>query len=258
MKFEQLDEKMRLHESTLEGSVIPGITMIARLDGRGFTKLTKEIYPFEAPFDEQFHHLMVATTQHLMQCGFQVIYGYTQSDEISLLLHRDTGVFDRKPRKYISVLAAEASAKFSLELGGIGVFDARLSLLPNIGRVISYFQWRMADAHRNALHAHCYWMLRKQGNSISEATLQLQGMSVARKNDLLFRHGINFNALPTWQKRGTGVCWEHYQKTGINPISGQTTETTRRRVRVDNELPIKEDYRTYLLEIISNAVPEEQ
>jgi len=37
---------------------------------------------------------MVTTVEHLMQCGFRVIYGYTQSDEISLLFHRDETAFD--------------------------------------------------------------------------------------------------------------------------------------------------------------------
>ena len=84
--------------------------------GRGFTRLTKDVCQFEAPFDQRFRDLMVATTTHLMTCGFRVIYGYTQSDEISLLLHRDTEVFNRKLRKYDSILAGEASAKFSVLL----------------------------------------------------------------------------------------------------------------------------------------------
>lgn len=59
--------------------------MVARLDGRSFTRLTKEVHQFEAPFDERVREIMVETVKHLMSCGFNVIYGYTQSDEISLL-----------------------------------------------------------------------------------------------------------------------------------------------------------------------------
>ena len=47
---------------------------------------------------------------------------YTQSDEISLMFHRDETLFDRKLRKYNSVLAGEASVSFSRwRLGGIGL-----------------------------------------------------------------------------------------------------------------------------------------
>ena len=90
--------------------VPPNIYMVARLDGRGFTKLTKERHPFKKPFDVEFNRIMVETTQHLMDCGFQVVYGYTESDEISLLFDLNTNVFSRKLRKYNSLLAGEASA----------------------------------------------------------------------------------------------------------------------------------------------------
>ncbi|MBR1658381.1 MAG: hypothetical protein IJ697_07945 [Synergistaceae bacterium] len=39
--------------------------MAARLDGRGFTKLTKEICKFEAPFDVRFRDIMLHTVEHL-------------------------------------------------------------------------------------------------------------------------------------------------------------------------------------------------
>jgi tRNA(His) 5'-end guanylyltransferase len=86
--------------------------MVARIDGRSFTRLTKEVAQFEAPFDARFRDLMIETTKHLMNCGFKVIYGYTESDEISLLFDPNINVFGRKTRKYNSILAGEASAKF--------------------------------------------------------------------------------------------------------------------------------------------------
>ncbi|MGH7456108.1 MAG: tRNA(His) guanylyltransferase Thg1 family protein, partial [bacterium] len=87
MKFDDLDAKMRVFETAHDHCVLPGIHIVARLDGRGFTRLTKEVHHFEAPFDERFRDLMLATTEHLMDCGFRMLYGYTQSDEISLLVH---------------------------------------------------------------------------------------------------------------------------------------------------------------------------
>lgn len=179
--------------------------MVARLDGRSFTRLTKEIHSFDAPFDERFRDYIVTTTKHLMQCGFQVIYGYIQSDEISLLFHRGETAFDRKLRKYTSILAGEASAKFSLLLGDIASFDCRVSQLPTIEHVADYFRWRNEDAHRNALNGHCYWLLRKRGDSVTEAMAALYKMPVAAKNELLFSAGVNFHDLPNWQKRDVGL-----------------------------------------------------
>ena len=246
MEFDELDERMRVFETAHDHCVLPGLTMVARLDGRGFTRLTKEIHGFEAPFDLRFNEHMAATTQHLMDCGMRILYGYTQSDEISLLFHLDETSFGRKERKLISVLAGEASAAFSLRLGAPGIFDCRICQLPDRLRVIDYFRWRQADAHRNALNAHCYWAQRKDGVSGNKASERLDGMSVSDKNEFLFAKGINVNELPNWQKRGVGVRWMAVLKEGQNPITGERVTVSRRRLVVDRELPMRDEYASYL------------
>jgi tRNA(His) guanylyltransferase len=252
MKFDDLESKMRLYETSYDRSILPEMQIIARIDGRGFTKLTKEKHPFEAPFDDRFKTYMIETVKHLMSCGFKIKYGYTQSDEISLLFDIHETAFSRKPRKLISILAGEASAKFSTQLGAVAAFDCRLSELPNVPLVIDYFRWRNEDAHRNALSAHCYWMLRKQNISEREATRQLQGMSTADKNELLFQHGINFNRLPLWQKRGIGIYWQEVIKEGFNPKLNKSTSALRKEWVVNEELPMKNKYDGFLLTLIDS------
>ncbi len=181
MQFEVLDRKMRVFETAHDHKVLPGMFMVARLDGRNFTHVTRDVHHFDAPFDERFRDHMVTATMHLMQCGFRTAYGYTQSDEISILFHRDDTTFDRKLRKYESVLAGEASAAITLQLGAHAAFDCRISQLPAEEYVVDYFRWRSEDADRNALNAHCYWMLRNQGQTVSQATGQLHRLSVADK-----------------------------------------------------------------------------
>ena len=193
MKFDDLDSKMRVFETSQDRCILPNMFIVARIDGRSFTKLTKEVHKFKAPFDERFRDYMVETVKHLMTCGFNVIYGFTQSDEISLLFDLNETAFSRKTRKFISVLAGEASAKFSSLLGDIGAFDCRLSELPNQQLVIDYFRWRNEDAHRNALNAHCYWRLRQDSFTASQAATRIEGVNTADKNELLFQYGINFN-----------------------------------------------------------------
>ena len=207
MKFDELEKRMRIFETVHDHCVLPGLFMVARIDGRNFTRLAREIHHFDAPFDVRMRDYMVETTSYLLQSGFRVMYGYTQSDEISLLFHPSDESFGRKLRKLNSILAGEASAKFSVLLGDVAAFDCRISQLPQIGDVVDYFRWRSEDAHRNALNGYCYWMLRQQGKSVEAATTHLSGLSVAEKNELLFRQGINFNEVPNWQKRGIGVLW---------------------------------------------------
>ena len=251
MKFDELDARMRVFETSLDVCVLPGIFMVARLDGRSFTRLTRDLQHFNAPYDERFRDLMLETTEHLMACGFGIQYGYTQSDEISLLFSQEDKSFGRKLRKLDSILAGEASGRFSLSLGAVASFDCRISQLPTISDVVDYFRWRSEDAHRNALNGHCYWCLRQDGNSVAEATVRLDGMGVPQKNELLFSHGINFNDLPTWQKRGVGVYWQAYEKGAENPVTHQKVTASRRRLQRDMELPMKDAYSRFIEELVA-------
>ena len=252
MNFDDLDKKMRIYEQSLDQVLLPELYLIARLDGRSFTRLTKEICRLEAPFDERFRDMMINTVKALLNCGFRVIYGYTESDEISLLFHAQENTFGRKVRKYNSILAGTASAAFSLQLGQSAVFDCRMVPLPTVERVCDYFLWRQEDAHRNAMNSHCYWMLRKDGLSVGQATEQLEGQSVAYKNELLFKHGINFDTLPSWQKRGMGVWWTDIEKEGYDPVRNEAVTTTRRVLYEETELPLGEEYASFIAGLLKS------
>ncbi len=253
MKFDDLDKKMRVFETAADFCVLPGLFMVARLDGRSFTRLTKDVCQFEAPFDVRFRDLMVATTESLMTCGFRVVYAYTESDEISLLFDLEEELFGRKLRKYNSTLAGEASAQFSLKLGQSACFDCRICQLPTTDLVVDYFRWRNENAARNALSGWCYWTLRKNGRNEQQATKTLSGLSASQKNELLFQYGINFNDLPNWQKRGIGLYWEEYDRPAVNPITKEEVTARRRRIRTDFDLPMKDNYGQFVRSLISQS-----
>ncbi len=254
MKFDELDRKMRVYETAHDHCVLPGLFVVARLDGRNFTRLTKETHRFQAPFDERFRDHMVETTRHLMTCGFNVIYGYTESDEISLLLHPEEKSYGRKSRKLNSILSGEASSKFSLLLGDLACFDCRLSLLPTEQLVVDYFRWRNEDAHRNALNAYCYWRHRENGLSAKAATSALLGLSVADKNEFLFQCGTNFNDVPNWQKRGIGLIWATFERAGENPLTGERSVARRRRVAAELDLPMRDEYSAFVRGILRRVL----
>jgi tRNA(His) 5'-end guanylyltransferase len=239
MKPDEFERRMRTLEWFHSLRFLPESWVILRLDGRGFTRFTES--RCEKPFDLQFHGWMVQTAHALLE-ELQGLYAYTESDEISVLFPRDWALFDRELEKAVSLSAGLASATFSLACGARAHFDSRAILAAGDGQVEDYFRWRQADAARCALNGWCYWTLRKAGKSVAEATAALEGQGVAVKNELLFRHGINFNELPLWQRRGVGLYWETYQRQGYNPKLGQAVLTTRRRVKVDRELPLGEDY----------------
>lgn len=252
MKFDDFDARMRVYEQSLDQYILPDMYIVARLDGRSFTRLTKEVCRFEVPFDVRFRDYMKQTVYYLMNCGFRIVYGYTESDEISLLFHPDDNTFGRKVRKINTTLAGEASAAFSLALGQVATFDCRVIPLPNLERVRDYFVWRQEDAHRNSLNAHCYWALRKEGMGKEEATQMLSGKSVAYKNELLLEKGIDYNDLPNWQKRGMGVYFKEVEKDGYNPVTKETVKTTRRELHTEYDLKLGEEYGEWVYERMYN------
>ena len=89
-------------------------------------------------------------------------------------------------------------------------------------------------------------MLRDEGKSGKEASAILDRLSVSEKNEFLFERGINFNDVPSWQKRGTGVYWEEYEKEGFNPKTDEKVVTTRNRLKVDYELPLGDAYGEFI------------
>lgn len=212
--------------------VPPGIPFVARLDGRGFSRLTNEKLELEKPFDLRFHDWMCDAGIHLMtEAGFTVDFGYVQSDEISLLFGAAEVPFNRSLRKLGSILAAEASAAFSQKCGVLAAFDCRLIPLAESGSVPEYFRSRRMYSYRNCLNAWCYWTLRKAGHSGTEATRTLARFTSKDMKALLDTHEIEFEAIPSWQKYGATLLWEQVQVDGHNPITGATVVATRRRLR---------------------------
>ena len=250
MNFDTLDKEMRLFEQSLDRTMLQGEYLAARLDGHGFTRLTKKDWGLEKPFDVKFRDIMIKTLRHLMDCGFRIVYGYTQSDEISLLFHSDDDTFGHKERKLLSILASEASVTFSLNAGRPAVFDCRLIPLPNASRVVDYFRWRQEDSHRNSLNAHCYWLLRNKGLSASQAQHRIAGISNTEKHELLAAYGIVYDKLPSWQKFGVGMFFKDMEKDGFNPVTKEITVCKRRCLCLEENLPVGNEYTAFISNII--------
>jgi tRNA(His) 5'-end guanylyltransferase len=240
---ETIASRMRALEYFHGLRMLPGTWPIIRVDGAGFSKFTEARY--EKPFDERFSQYMVKTAEALL-VTLGGIYAYTESDEISVLLPREWDRYDRVVEKGVSISAGIASSTFSLASGQPVMFDSRVWLGASEPLVVDYFRWRQADASRCALNGWAYWTLRKAGQGVRAATRALHEKSVRDKNEILFRHGTNFNDVPLWQRRGIGLYWEDYQKEGFDPVRKMEVKVTRRRVKVDRELPMKDEYSRFI------------
>jgi len=180
--------------------------VIARMDGRGFSKWTKGL---ERPYDKELSAAMVAVTRRLVEeTGARI--GYTQSDEITLVLLVDdikqTMMFDGKTQKLCSVLASMTTALFITEcLSRTGTeiaaramqaphFDARVFQVPTQTEAANAVLWREKDACKNAVS-----MAARSFYPHSE----LQGKGASEMQEMIFEKGMNFNDYPASFKRGT-------------------------------------------------------
>jgi tRNA(His) guanylyltransferase len=261
VKRSDFEREMREMEFFHPLRMLKGVYYLVRVDGRSFTKFTASL--FEKPFDPRFHALMQATAMTLLE-ELQGVYAYTESDEISVLLPLGWDLFDCSVEKVVSLSAAIATHAFTRQMPAlmaergaperlpVTVFDSRVILAAREERVVDYFLWRQADADRSALNGWCYWTLRKEGVSPREAESRLNRQSAEFKHELLFQRGIKYaEDVPGWQRRGSGLYWETYEKTGFNPKTGAETTARRRRIRVDEELPRTEEYAAFLGRLLS-------
>jgi hypothetical protein len=50
-----------------------------------------------------------------------------------------------------------------------------------------------------------------------------------------------------------GLYWEDYQKPGYNPVLEKEVSVTRRRIKVEEELPIKDEYGEFISRLLDTA-----
>jgi hypothetical protein len=159
----------------------------ARVDGRGFSRLTKGM---ERPFDHRMTKAMLATATTMLE-QTHALAAYVQSDEISLGW-APTGdaqhFFGGKPQKMASVLAGMATAAFTRALlqdeDGLSAwvekmphFDARVVGLSSSEELAEMFAWRGQDARRNGINqvARSIFPHRElQGKSTREVRAMLE------------------------------------------------------------------------------------
>lgn len=205
MKTDDFGDRMKLYEG-IEANrmLIPTLPICIRLDGKCFHKYTKGL---QKPYDQHMNNIMIQVTKDLVkECN--AVIGYTQSDEISLILYSDNiksqTYFNGRISKITSVLAALASVKFNIyakEAFGdswdkIGLFDCRVWNVPSKVEATNTLLWREQDATKNSISsaAHCFY-----------SNKQLLGKNSKEKQEMLFQVGVNWNNYPTHFKRGTYV-----------------------------------------------------
>lgn len=180
---------------------MPGLPLLARLDGRAFHTFTRDL---KRPYEPGMSAAMIETARYLVQESSALV-GYTQSDEITLAWYVGSDgayAFDGRFQKVASVLAGMASAKFCQLLAAhlpqksaeTPHFDCRVWQVPTLDDAAEVFVWREDDATKNSvtMAANAHYDER-----------ELSGKSTAAKHELLHAKGVNWNDYPSFFKRGT-------------------------------------------------------
>lgn len=205
MDFDTLDKWCKFLEKNFTCErMIPTLPVIVRLDGVNFSKWTKSL---NKPFDSGFKDLMIDTTKHLVK-HTNAIVGYTQSDEITLILYsgdKKSEIYNGgKKQKILSKLTSTCSNYFNLKreyfLPGkkqIAEFDCRIYQAPTLNDACLQLLWRENDATRNSI-----LMLAQSLFSHK----QVQGLNTKVLQDKMLRErNVNWNDLDIGFKKGTFV-----------------------------------------------------
>lgn len=107
-------ERMKGYEKSSSNYLVKKVPVIIRLDGRAFKTLTKDLHK---PYDEVMLSCMQDTMKYLCENIQGCVFGYTQSDEITLVLTDYENLdscawFDYSAQKSASVSASMATYAF--------------------------------------------------------------------------------------------------------------------------------------------------
>lgn len=244
MIHDALGDRMKKYEYITRTHLVPRTPVIIRLDGKSFHTFTRG---FKKPFDDILIESMQATMKSMCENVQGCVLGYTQSDEITLVLVdykklSSCSWFDYNIQKCCSIAASMATLYFNrafqkrvqeyassakefdevyyncllnaLENGAM--FDARAFNLPK-EEVTNCLLWRQNDAVRNSVQmvGQAYFSHK-----------QLHGKGSADIKQMLEQnHGIIWELMPTRYKRGS--CCIHL-----------VGDDGRSKWVIDNNIPI--------------------
>ena len=267
---DSLGDRMKQYEYVTRNYLTRKLPVIIRIDGKAFHSFTRGL---KKPFDNIFVKSMQDTMKYLCENIQGCVLGYTQSDEITLVLvdyqsREASAWFDNNIQKMVSVSASMATLAFNKafktnseatlrRINGVftctdeefkyantlekclsngAMFDSRVFTIPK-EEVINTIIWRQQDATRNSIQ------------SVGQANFshnQLHGKNCNDIQDMLMlEKNINWNDYPTHLKRGSCCIKKPFV---IN--EGTEQEAIRSKWVIDTEIPIFTQDKDYVNKLI--------
>lgn len=267
---DELGMRMKeFYEEVPKTRLVRRMPVAIRIDGKAFHTFTRG---FQKPFDEILVKSMQNTMKYLCENIQGCVLGYTQSDEITLILVdyqnlNSDAWFDYEVQKVCSIASSMATMAFNkfftknvnyfemthehddtineycttlvnaAEKGAM--FDARCFNIPK-EEVCNLIYWRQLDATRNSIQ-----MVGQANFSHKE----LQKKSCNMIQEMLFAEkGINWNDYPTYLKRGSCCIKTTIQNPNVDIKDGVYPKSIW---MIDLDIPIfKGDGRDYIDKLV--------
>ena len=264
---DSLGDRMKQYEYVTRNYLTRKLPVIIRIDGKAFHSFTRGL---KKPFDEIFVKSMQDTMKYLCENIQGCVLGYTQSDEITLVLvdyqNREASAwFDNNIQKMVSISASMATLAFNnafwdnsgkylqkywdenkkddmefIELLDKklwkAMLDSRVFTLPK-EEIVNCLIWRQQDATRNSIQ------------SVGQANFshnKLHGKNCSDIQDMLMlEKGINWNDFPTHLKRGSCCIKKPFV---IN--EGTEQEAIRSKWVIDMDIPIFTQDKEYINKLV--------
>ncbi len=226
-----------------------------RLDGAHFHTFTKN---FQKPFDDVLIKTMQETMEYLCQNIQGCVFGYTQSDEITLILIdyknlNSEAWFDYQVQKMCSTAASLGTMAFNKlfdknvdeynkyysDFSSIpyivatkrgATFDARCFNIPK-EEVVNLVYWRQLDAIRNSI---------QMCGQARYSQKQLNGASCAVIKEMMRQDGFDWNTLAPYYQHGTACYYDDEFKgwmidKNMPVLKGEDREYLERFINVGGE-----------------------
>lgn len=232
MDTSDLAKRMKEYESVSKTKLISRLPVILRLDGKSFHTFTKG---FQKPFDEILIKTMQDTMKYLCENIQGCVLGYTQSDEITLVLVNYERLNSEpwlgyKVQKMCSIAASMCTMIFNkyfdLYARDYCTYeDCKYKYMDNIPNDVNEYMCALEKSHKKGAMFDCrafnlpkeevtnciYWrQLDATRNSIQMvgqaifSHKELQNKTCNQIQDMLLtQKGINWNDLDTYLKRGS-------------------------------------------------------
>lgn len=282
-KNDSLGDRMKGYEGVSRNFLTRRVPAIIRLDGKAFHTFTKGM---KKPFDSVLTQTMQETMKYLCENIQGCVLGYTQSDEITLVLTDYATIqtdawFGYNIQKMCSISASMATSVFNkVFYRSIDNYFNQEDILSTMFGENSESKDRLrqyADTLKNALakgalfdsrafsipkEEVCNCLIWRQQDAtrnsieaVGQANFshhELHKKTCNMIQEILWsQRGINWNDFPTELKRGSCCVKRQFEETIDDPRNpGQKITVCRNRWIIDHEIPIFTQDREYIERLI--------